>query len=127
MEYSTADTNPISEEDQEGHEYYEYYEYYNISHLLADREAILPVINALSTCGVTVGIGAILFNLAFLIAILCIKPTSKSYRKYIRNLSVSDLFGSLSFIIIINYPQGILGLISTNDFAFIRALPYVFR
>ena len=85
------------------------------------------IVGAFSVCGVTIGIAAILFNLIFILALSGISDKDKPYYRFTKCLSFCDLLGSLSFILIINFPRGIVGSITHSKFAFLRALPYVFR
>ena len=88
---------------------------------------IPPIVGIFSICGVTIGIFAMIFNLTFILALSRIKEKDKPYYRFTKCLSICDLLGSFTFIVIINFPQGILGSITNIKFAFVRALPYVFR
>ena len=88
---------------------------------------IPAVVETLSTCGVTIGIIAIAFNIIFILALAQLKDKDKPYYRFTKCLSVCDLLGSFSFIVTINFPQGILGFITHNKFHFLNALPYVIR
>ncbi len=88
---------------------------------------IYSAIKQLNVTGLVIGITAILLNTAFLYAMRKIKKKAKPHYRFIKSLSISDLLGSLSFIVTVNFPHGYLGVIAENDFAFVRALPYVIR
>ena len=85
------------------------------------------IVGTLSTCGVTIGIISIVFNITFILALSQIHEKDKPYYRLTKCLSICDLLGSVSFILIINFPQGIIGFITQNNFRFLQALPYIFR
>ncbi len=85
------------------------------------------VIQKLSIAEIIIGITAIVLNSVFLCSMSKVKKKAKPHYRFIKTLSISDLFGSLSFMITINFPHGYLGVIAENNFHLVRALPYVIR
>ncbi len=88
---------------------------------------VYSVTQKLNITGISIGITAIVLNLAFLYAMTKVKRKDKAHYRFIKSLSISDFCGSLSFIVTVNFPPAYLGVIAASDFAFLRALPYVIR
>ncbi len=62
-------------------------------------------IHLMVTLEVITGIVAITLNAVFLCAVSKMKKIDKPHHRFIKTLSVSDLFGAISFMCIINFPQ----------------------
>ncbi len=88
---------------------------------------IHSVVNTMRTLGGVIGITAVLLNLVFLCALSNIKKKDRPHQRFIKSLSISDIFGAISFIAIMNLPHGYLGVIAVHDSTLVRALPYVIR
>ncbi len=69
----------------------------------------------------------IYLNSVFLYAVSNIKKKDRPHQRFIKSLAISDMFGAISFIVIINIPHGHLGVISIHDSPIVRAMPYVIR
>ena len=77
-----------------------------------------------------IGLGAIILNVIFLHCICCIKDSGSIYNRFIQNLSVCDILGSITFIVTQNWPEGPFGYIEQNKHIqriWVQGLPYVFR
>ena len=88
---------------------------------------IYSVLNIMSVLGIVIAILAVLLNLVFLYAMANIKKKDRPQQRFIKSLSISDIFGAISFIVIINFPHGYLSTIMLHESAIVRALPYVIR
>ncbi len=88
---------------------------------------VYSITQKLNITGISIGITAIVLNLAFLYTMTKVKRKDKAHYRFIKSLSISDFCGSLSFIVTVNFPPAYLGVIAASDFAFLRALPYVIR
>ena len=72
-------------------------------------------VHVLGYMGMSLGCLAILLNLLFLCCVCCLKDRSSAYNRFIQNLSVCDILGSITFIITQNWPQGPFAYIIENQ------------
>ncbi len=85
------------------------------------------IVEKLVETGLIIGITAIVLNIAFLCAVSRLRKRERPHYRFFKSLAISDLLGSLSYLLTVNFPHGFLGVIAASDFAFLRALPYVIR
>ncbi len=76
---------------------------------------------------ICVGVAAIIPNLLFILSLTQVRDRESAFHRFMKSLSVSDVLGSVTFIVIMNCPPGFFGEIDKDNFEFLRALPYVFR
>ena len=76
------------------------------------------------------GVNAILLNILFLLCICFVPNNDSAYNRFIKNLSVCDIFGALFFLLTLNWPQGPFAHIipdNEGNKLWIHGSPYVFR
>lgn len=79
------------------------------------------VVNALGVCCIVV-------NISFLIVMRFSKECAAPFHKFIKNLSLSDILASFTFLLTQNWPQGPFSFINpSDDFWSKDLLPYIFR
>ena len=87
-------------------------------------------IHIVSFFGNGIGVLAMILNIAFLLCMIWIPNRDSAYNRFIKNLSICDIFGSFSFLITQNWPKGPFAHITTEYEAthiWIHGSPYVFR
>ena len=87
----------------------------------------ITVISRMANC---FGVGAVILNMIFLSCICCIKDSDLIYNRFIQNLAVCDILGSITFLVTQNWPEGPFGSIAENEYIrqiWVQGLPYVFR
>ena len=72
--------------------------------------------------GYTIGAMAILLNTVSLIAMMFLKDKSTAYHRFLKNLSMGDLLGALSFLLMQTVPQS--NSLTANYI--VRSLPWMF-
>ena len=104
---------------------------------VASPEAILtvppihiPGVYVVSHIGTSLGCVAILLNITFLYCMYHIRNKDSAYNCFIQNLTVCDILGSVSFLVMQNWPQGPFAHIlpvRRDDAWWVQSLLYVFR
>ncbi len=90
-------------------------------------EDVLMAQDILAITLICVGVAAIIPNLLFILSLTQVRDRESAFHRFMKSLSVSDVLGSVTFIVIMNCPPGFFGEIDKDNFEFLRALPYVFR
>ncbi len=95
---------------------YEEYWTYDLSEDLLKTQHILTITL------ICVGVAAIIPNLLFILSLTQVRDRDSAFHRFMLSLSVSDVLGSITFIVIMKCPPGFLGEI---DYVF-RSTPWMF-
>ena len=87
-------------------------------------DEILQAQNILVITLICVGVAAIIPNLLFILSLTQVRDRDSAFHRFMKSLSVSDVLGSLTFIVIMNCPPG-FGEIDKDNFQFIRYVLHV--
>ena len=72
-------------------------------------------VHILGYMGTGLGCMAVILNFLFLVCVCCTKDRDSAFNRFIQNLAICDILGSISFIVTQNWPQGPFAHIIENQ------------
>ncbi len=88
-------------------------------------DSILRAQDILAITLICVGVAAIIPNLLFILSLTQVRDRDSAFHRFMKSLSVSDVLGSVTFILIMNCPPGFFGEIDKDNFEFFRYVLHV--